>query len=113
MIINAAQVLEEDDPAQDEPQDELLEEVYLDEEIYDVNDFDQGVINKVNNVYSCLQSPQPGTHCVLPVASGSIPKINRINVYESPILTCTHGTQTMYIVIDSGATCSLLSLKTA
>ena len=113
MIINAAQVFKEDDSAQDEPQDKLHEEVYLDEEVYDVNDFNQGVINKVNNVYSCLQSPQSGTHCVIPVVSGSIPKINRINVYESPILTCTHGTQTMYIVLDSGATCSLLSLKTA
>ena len=54
MIINAAQVFEEDDSAQDEPLDKLHEEVYRDEEVYDVNDFGQGVINKVNNVYSCL-----------------------------------------------------------
>ena len=60
-------------------------------------------------MYPCSQSFQPST----PVASGSVLRIRCINVYELPILACTHGSQTMYIVLDCGAQSSLMSLKVA
>ena len=90
---------------------EIPEDAQLVEELYDVSDLNQGVINKSDNVYSRPQSFQPSTPVALPVASGSILRIRRINVYESPILACTHGSQTMYIVLDCGAQSSLMSLK--
>ena len=40
-----------------------------------------------------------------------VPRIGRLNVYESPILSCSHNTLTVHIVLDSGATCSLMSLN--
>ena len=38
-------------------------------------------------------------------------KIGRINIFESPILTVLHLDKTVHIVLDTGATASLISLS--
>ena len=39
--------------------------------------------------------------------------IRRINIYDSPILTVTKGKHTVHLVLDTGATASLISLEKA
>ena len=39
--------------------------------------------------------------------------IRRINIYDSPILSVTKGKQTVHLVLDTGATASLISLEKA
>ena len=41
---------------------------------------------------------------------GEVIKIRKINIYESPILTVTRNNKTCHIVLDTGATASLISL---
>ena len=45
--------------------------------------------------------------------SDSVIKIRRINIYESPILTATYKSKTVHLVLDTGATASLISLSKA
>ena len=40
-------------------------------------------------------------------------KIRKINIYESPILTVKYKNTPVHIVLDSGATASLISLNKA
>ena len=60
-------------------------------------------------------SSQSGAQSEIPAGTNTDHNltISRIRVYESPILACSHGNQTVYIVLDYGATCSLMSLHTA
>ena len=43
----------------------------------------------------------------------SVHKINRINVHESPILACSSGKNTVYVILNTGATASLITMKKA
>ena len=47
------------------------------------------------------------------IIRNSVIKIRRINIYESPILSVTHKDITVHIVLDTGATASLISLAKA
>ena len=40
-------------------------------------------------------------------------KIRRINIYDSPILTVSKGNNQVHLVLDTGATASLISLEKA
>ena len=40
-------------------------------------------------------------------------KIRRINIYDSPILTVSKGNHTLHLVLDTGATASLMSQEKA
>ena len=41
----------------------------------------------------------------------NVHRIHRINVHESPILACSSGTNTVYVILDTGATASLITIK--
>ena len=47
------------------------------------------------------------------IKSNSVIKIRKINIYESPILSVRHNNTTVHIVLDTGATASLISLAKA
>ena len=68
------------------------------------------VFNKSYLGYPVCNNVQSATVKVL-YDTQFVPRIGRLNVYESPILSCSHNTSTVHIVLDSGATCSLMSLN--
>ena len=47
------------------------------------------------------------------VVNNAVIRIGRINIYESPILSVTFKNKTIHIVLDTGATASLISLAKA
>ena len=50
---------------------------------------------------------------IYPKVRNAVIRIRRINIYESPILTVTCKLKTIHIVLDTGATASLISLAKA
>ena len=55
------------------------------------------------NVNSCTTVP-----------SNAVVKINRVNITESPILTCTsNSNRTVYLLLDTGATASIMTKRMA
>ena len=49
--------------------------------------------------------------CLTQVSPGTIVKINRVNITESPILACSSLSRTVYLVLDTGATASIMTLR--
>ena len=109
-IVRAALVFPDEDPMEDEllhpgstyeetagPLPELPEEDQ--DQIF--NDVTYDAPNKLGYQYFTAQSRA--------VIAGSC----SVNIYESPILACTYNQTTVYIVLDSGTTCSLISLSKA
>ena len=52
-------------------------------------------------------------NCPVANIKNTVIKIRRINIYESPILSVMHKDKTVHIVLDTGATASLISLAKA
>ena len=57
-------------------------------------------------------NPQAKT-CLANVSSSGVVKIHRVNIHESPILACSSRSRTIYLVLDTGATASLITLRMA
>ena len=51
--------------------------------------------------------------CLAQVTPGSVVRIKRVNITESPILALSHHSRTVYLVLDTGATASIITLKMA
>ena len=51
--------------------------------------------------------------CLAQVTPGPIVRINRVNITESPILALSCHSRTIYLVLDTGATASIITLKMA
>ena len=49
-------------------------------------------------------------NCPVSNNKNTVIKIRKINIYESPILSVMHKDKTVHIVLDTGATASLISL---
>ena len=114
-IVRAALVLLDEDQHEEgtaypDPHYEAIDEHLLDE-VYDqeLTDTVHDVTNKFTYQYSSVNPPAQSRA----VTAGTSPKINLVSVYESPILACSCNETTIYIVLDSGATCSLVSLSKA
>ena len=61
-----------------------------------------------------IQKTEPktivNTNPTVTVNKSEVIKIRRINIYESPIFSVTFRNKTIHIVLDTGATASLISL---
>ena len=51
--------------------------------------------------------------CAAEVFSGEMVQIKRVNIHESPILACSYQSQTIYLVLDTGATSSIITIRMA
>ena len=51
--------------------------------------------------------------CLANVSACNVIKIRKVNIHESPILACTGRSRTIYCVLDTGATASLITLRMA
>ena len=51
--------------------------------------------------------------CAAEVFSGEVVQIKRVNIHESPILACSYQCQTIYLVLDTGATSSIITIRMA
>ena len=51
--------------------------------------------------------------CLAKITSDTVIRINRVNIYESPILACTGNSRTIYVLLDTGATASIITQKMA
>ena len=55
----------------------------------------------------------PFKTCLTQVSQDVVMRINRVNIHESPILACIAGTRTVYVLLDTGATASIITQKMA
>ena len=57
---------------------------------------------------------QPSANaCLAKITSDTVIRIHRVNIYESPILACTGNSRTIYVLLDTGATASIITQKMA
>ena len=69
--------------------------------------------------YNNIPDDQTDAHQVSPlvktgltqVSPCPVVRINRVNITESPILACSSLSRTVYLVLDTGATASIITLK--
>ena len=74
----------------------------------DENDTDKGATLVEVEDYQ----PQANTR-MANVTSPGIVQIHRVNIHESPILACSSRSRTIYLVLDTGATSSIITLRMA
>ena len=98
--------LEDLEPLQEAFDDPLLEYYYPQEVEYegDLNLYDEEAEYYEESQHTAFQSTPASVKCV---------RIKKVNIYESPILACTKEASTIYVVLDYGATCSLITLRKA
>ena len=49
--------------------------------------------------------------CLTQVSDEVVVRINRVNIHDSPILACTANNRTIYLLLDTGATASIMSQR--
>ena len=49
--------------------------------------------------------------CLTQVSNDVVVRINRVSIHDSPILACSANNRTIYLLLDTGATASIMSLK--
>ena len=83
-----------------------LYEDHLDEDMEQLNPYEDEI------EYQDTQEAEVNACSALP--TNSVVKINRVNITESPILMCTAAiNQTIYLLLDTGATSSIMTKKMA
>ena len=55
----------------------------------------------------------PANACLTQISRDTVMKINRVNIHESPILACCANSRTIYVLLDTGATASIITQKMA
>ena len=75
---------------------------------YDYPLYDDG---DANDDEEPVEETQVNAHMVLASNDQPVVRISRVNIHESPILAVTYLGKTVYLVLDTGATASLITLK--
>ena len=60
-----------------------------------------------------IDSEETASASAAMLVPSNVHRIHRINVHESPILACSSGTSIVYVILDTGATASLITIKKA
>ena len=76
---------------------------------YEDDDQDDEEVEEETEAASCSLAKT----CLAQVSPGTVVRIKRVNITESPILALSSLSRTVYLVLDTGATASIITLKMA
>ena len=84
---------------------------------YEYPAYDYDTAEEENNHYDAAPAPVE-THtiaktCLTQVSRDNVVRIHRVNITESPILACSCLSRTVYLLLDTGATASIITHKMA